>query len=312
MVSEYFYGWYFRCQGEDGTFAVIPAVHISGRKQTCSIQIITETGSWNQEFPICQFRISRPKGIMQIGDNLFSEKGLRLKMEKAQGGVEISGILRFGKLTRPRYDIMGPFRYISGMECTHTVYSMFHSVNGDVVINGKIYHFRNAKGYMEGDSGRSFPEKYVWTQHFLKNGSLMFAAASIPLAGLRFTGTTGILFYKGREYRFATYMGALVRKMGENELLVQQGRYCLEVRFPRQAGEALSAPQKGEMTRRIRENVSHMAEYTLSYQGKTVFRVKTNHAAFEYEIKEEENEDISNHSGENQGKILKRRYHRIQ
>lgn len=311
-MNEYFYGWYFRCQGEDGTFAVIPAVHISDRKKTCSIQVITETGSWNQVFPIQQFRINREKGIMQIGENLFSRKGLRLKVETDRGGMKISGILQFGELKKPRYDIMGPFRYIPAMECRHAVYSMSHSVDGEIMINGKVLRFCQGKGYMEGDSGTSFPEQYVWTQHFLKDGSLMLAAAAVPLAGLRFTGTIGILFREGREYRFATYLGASVRKMSEDEIVIRQGKYRLKVRFPSRSGNVLRAPQKGEMTRRVRENVSSRAEYTLLYKDRVVFRIKTDQAAVEYETKEEEYEDISNHSRENQGKIFKRRYHRIQ
>ena len=82
-MSDYFYGWYFRCQGKEGSIAVIPAVHISAKRESCSIQIITESGSWNKVFPIRQFRINRGKGIMQIGENLFSRKGIRLNLETA-------------------------------------------------------------------------------------------------------------------------------------------------------------------------------------------------------------------------------------
>lgn len=33
-MTDYFYGWYFRCQGRDGSIAVIPAVHLSAEKRT--------------------------------------------------------------------------------------------------------------------------------------------------------------------------------------------------------------------------------------------------------------------------------------
>ena len=33
-MNEYFYGWYFRCQGSGGSLAVIPAVHVSEAKQS--------------------------------------------------------------------------------------------------------------------------------------------------------------------------------------------------------------------------------------------------------------------------------------
>ena len=79
-------------------------------------------------FPIGQFRINRKKGMMQIGENLFSRKGIRLRIEmKGNDAAVISGTLRFGEFAEPGYDIMGPFRYISGMECRHAVYSMLHS-----------------------------------------------------------------------------------------------------------------------------------------------------------------------------------------
>ena len=50
-MNDYFYGWYFRCQGEE-SIAVIPAVHLGGGKGNCSIQVVTEAGSLYQEFPI--------------------------------------------------------------------------------------------------------------------------------------------------------------------------------------------------------------------------------------------------------------------
>ena len=318
-MSDYFYGWYFRCQGEDGTLAVIPAVHRADGKWSCSVQVITEQGSWNQDFPIRQFRINRRKRIMQIGENVFSRKGIRLMLERNDGESvgsrsfqNIKGILRFGPFTAPAYDIMGPFRFVPCMECVHAVYSMEHSVNGELEVNGQRLKFCGGQGYMEGDSGRSFPEKYVWTQHFLDNGSFMVAAASIPFLGLCFTGTTGILFKNGKEYRFATYLGASVRKMEAAELHIRQGKYALRVRLPESRGNVLNAPHNGKMSRRIREEIACRAEYILTRGERTLWREKTNCAAAEWETKEEGHEDISNNSGKNQRKILKRRHRGIQ
>ena len=79
-MNDYFYGWYFRCQGEE-SIAVIPAVHLGGGKGNCSIQVVTEAGSLYQEFPIDQFRISPDRESMQIGENRFSKKGIRLNLE---------------------------------------------------------------------------------------------------------------------------------------------------------------------------------------------------------------------------------------
>ena len=220
---------------------MIPAVHLSAEKRTCSIQVITQKGSLYREFPVSRFRVNREKGIMKIGENLFSKKGIYLRFTTSES-EEISGILRFGRFAEPKYDIMGPFSYIPGMECRHAVYSMKHTVNGEVKVNDQIFRFENDMGYMEGDSGTSFPDRYIWTQHFIPEGSVMLAAASIPLSGIRFTGTVGFLFYRNREYRFATYLGASVRKMGERADDAQStGRHCLSCGVHADARESSAA-----------------------------------------------------------------------
>lgn len=282
-MGEYFYGWYFRCQGEDGTFAVIPAVHGFGGKWSCSVQVIMENSSREKAYPIRQFRINRKKGIMQIGENLFSRKGLRLNMEDERQGY-IKGVLRFGEFAPPSYDIMGPFRYVPCMECRHAVYSMEHSVDGEVNVAGEKLRFRGGRGYMEGDSGKSFPEKYVWTQHFFDKGSLMLAAASIPLSGMRFAGTIGVLRRGGNEYRFATYLGASVRQMEKGELCIRQGKSVLKVQMPKSGGRALNAPCRGKMSRRIREEIACPVEYELTYGERTVWHEKAARAALECEV----------------------------
>lgn len=41
-----FYGWYLKCQSDTQTLAVIPAIHKTGNKRTCSIQVITDNDAW--------------------------------------------------------------------------------------------------------------------------------------------------------------------------------------------------------------------------------------------------------------------------
>lgn len=297
--KNYFYGWYFRCQGRDGSAAVIPAVHLSSEKCSCSIQMVTQRDSLYREFPIEQFRINRKRKMMRIGENVFSTKGIRLQFDAAfkekagDGGngtadeksaeksVTVRGILHFGKFSKPKYDIMGPFALIPGMECRHAVYSMRHTVNGELRLGCEKIQFQNAAGYMEGDSGTSFPDKYIWTQHFLPQGSVMLAAASIPLAGMHFTGTIGFLLDGNREYRFATYLGAFVTKMEDRELWIRQGHYRLCIRFAGVDGSVLKAPVNGQMTRKVRENIACEVEYTLMRGKKVILHEVTEKAAAE-------------------------------
>ena len=300
FMSEYFYGWYFRCQRESGSLAVIPAVHLSPERRSCSVQIITREGGLYREFPISMFRINRKKGIMQIGENFFSRKGIRLRLEARRsaecgqetgGGdsgekdVAVEGVLRFGKFSELGYDIMGSFARIPWMQCRHMVYSMGHSVNGEIKTGDERFCFKNGKGYMEGDSGTSFPDRYIWIQHFLPKGSLMFAAASIPLAGIHFTGTIGYLFTGSRMYRFATYLGAVVEKLEDGELAIRQGPYHVQIRFPNSGGTLLKAPESGEMVRKVRESIAGEAEYTLIYKKHVLLHLRTDKAATEYDVR---------------------------
>lgn len=282
-MNKFFYGWYFRCQSGTETVAVIPAVHISNQKRSCSVQVITEKGTWNVEFPIHQFRINRKKLIMKIGENVFSKKGMRLNFKA--GDTQIRGVVQFQNFVKQKYDIMGPFQYIPMMECRHALYSLQHSVNGSLWIGTQKIQMESAKGYMEGDSGVSFPDKYVWTQSFFEEGCIVLAAATVPIGGLSFTGTIGIVHWKGREYRFATYLGAAVTKMEKGELFVRQRGYELKVKLLDDKAYALRAPDEGNMTRRILENVCCYASYSMTYKGKLVFEKKTKKAAFEYEMK---------------------------
>lgn len=152
------------------------------------------------------------------------------------------------------------------------------------------------------------PDRYIWTQHFIPEGSVMLATASIPLSGIRFTGTVGFLLYRNREYRFATYLGASVRKMGERELMIRQGRYRLHVRFCKNGGSLLNAPENGQMTRRVREDIACHAEYTLMHGNRVLLHTVTDSAAVEYDTKEEKNENSSYHGRKDKRKKFKRRH----
>ena len=160
MVSGkrgWFYGWYFKCQSDAQTLAVIPAVHQTGRNRTCSIQIITKKQSWTVSLPGEAFR--RRGRTISIGRNRFGERGIRLAV--CAPGLKAEGRLKFGPLSPIKYSIMGPFSLIPFLECRHSILSMKHTVQGNVRINGETYYFKRAQGYWEGDRGRSFPREYI-------------------------------------------------------------------------------------------------------------------------------------------------------
>ncbi len=274
-----FYGWYLKCQSDTQTLAVIPAIHRTGRKQTCSIQIITEEKAWTVTFLADKFRQTK-SGIF-IGENQFGEKGIRLAIKTPK--LEIYGKLNFGTLCPLKYDIMGPFAFAPFMECRHSVWSMRHFVSGTASVNHQIYKFKRAWGYWEGDQGRSFPEKYIWTQCFFSGGSLMLSIADIPMAGIHFTGIIGVVLWHWKEYRIATYLGARVVKLQNKMARVAQGSLELDVCLLKPSGCILKAPSKGDMVRTIRESAACRAFYRFRKNGQTLFSFETDRASFEFE-----------------------------
>lgn len=279
-MGDYFCGWYFRCQCDSQTLAVIPAVHKSGAEQSCSIQLITDHASRNISFPITDFQKRGP--VVQIGENRFSPQEMRLELHAA--GLRASGSLQFGPLTPIGYDIMGPFCWVPGMECRHSVFSMKHSVNGEMIINGETYLFHDGTGYWEGDRGRSFPEKYAWTQCSFPDGAVMLSVAEIPLGRLHFTGTIGVVLWHGKQYRLATYLGAQVIRNRRGEIVVRQGGLQLTVRQLEDAPQPLAAPTGGAMFRTIHEHAACRAFYCFQSGGSILFALEAPNAAFEYEF----------------------------
>lgn len=274
-----FYGWYLKCQSDTQTLAVIPAVHNTGDKRACSIQVITDNDAWTVVFPADSFR--RTKRNMFIGENRFGEKGIYLAIRTPQAAIR--GKLEFGPLSPLKYDIMGPFAFVPFMECRHSVLSMYHSVRGNVCINEKKYSFENAIGYWEGDRGRSFPKEYLWTQCFFECGALMLSVADIPMAGIHFTGVIGVVLWQGKEYRIATYLGARAVKIQNKTVRIVQGDLELDARLLEASKRPLKAPVKGDMVRTIHESAACRAAYRFRRQGRTLFAFETDRASFEFE-----------------------------
>lgn len=290
-MRNFFYGWYFKCQSASQTLALIPAVHQTGKKRTCSIQVVTDDGCLTANFPGTAF--ARKGGRIIIGENHFGQDGVGLCVRTPE--LRVEGALHFGALRPLKYDIMGPFALVPFMECRHGVWSMRHEVSGRVEVNGKPFEFSKGLGYWEGDRGRSFPKEYAWTQCLFKGGSLMLSVADIPMAGMHFTGIIGIVLWKGKEYRFATYLGARVLQNQGGMLRIAQGDMMLEAKMKKGAqcspgagnkngiGHPLKAPVRGDMTRTIHENPACGAAYRFRVGGKTLFAFDTKRASFEYE-----------------------------
>lgn len=280
-MGNHFRGWYFKCQSPTQTLALIPAVHTCHGCQTSSIQVVTEKEHWN--VPLsgkgCLVRWDRPQARLE--QNQFSPQGIDLRLHSDHCHVE--GQLRFGPPTPLPHDIMGPFRFVPFLECRHRVFSMRHQVTGQLHINGTPYRFDHNLGYIEGDQGRSFPRRYLWTQCLFPDCSLMLSAADIPLGPVSFPGVIAALSFSSKVIVLATYCGARIISVHNGKITVKQNNLLLTAELLSDQGRPLRAPQGGSMSRTIRENVSCHARYCLFQRGEILWAGESRQASFEYE-----------------------------
>ena len=284
-TGPYFEGWYFKHQNPQGqTLALIPAFHIDREsRRTVSLQVISRDQAWWLEYPETQLQISRQPFQVQIGRSSFGSQGIDLHIQR--DGLSLCGALHYGPFTALQSDIMGPFRFFPGMQCSHGVISMGHSLSGMLELNGECLDFSNGIGYIETDRGRSFPGMYLWTQCVWggrERGSLMLAIATIPLPVGGFTGCICSVLYRGQEYRLATYRGARIAAWSPSSAVIRQGKYRLEVELLNERRQALRAPVEGRMERTIHESLCAEVGYRFWYENSLLFQHTDLNASFEY------------------------------
>ena len=280
MGTDKFRGWYYKSQGGGKTLVLIPALHNEGGKPAASVQILTGQGSWTVPVRPGCCEIDGKIPYAKMGSSLFSRYGVHLDLHAP--GVSAVGELRFGPAARPAGDIMGPFGFLPGLECRHMLYSMGHRVDGEICLCGETYRFDGARGYVEGDRGRSFPRWYFWTQSGFRGGALMLAAAEVPVGPLAVPGVIGVIRLGREELRLATYLGARLVRREPGLVQVRQGHLELTVWYAAaDDSPALRAPVAGEMSRQIREQPAGPARYRLTRDGIPLLDYATACASYE-------------------------------
>ncbi len=128
---------------------------------------------------------------------------------------------------------------------------------------------------MEGDRGSGFPGNYLWTQcSFLgsRPTMVMVSVATVLIGGrISFRGCIGVVYFEGREYRFATYLGVKIHRFTENELWLRQGSYELKISILEKFENCLLAPVKGKMVRKVYESVDARIRYRFTTGGRVLF-----------------------------------------
>ena len=275
-MRNYFEGWYFKHQSATDTLALIP-----GRARDAAfVQVITDAASYNVPYDLSLYR--RGPDAVRVGGSSFS---LRRAVVDIRGkGILLSGEVAYRRRTPPESDIMGPFRLLP-MECRHGLCSLHHELSGSLTLNGREMDFTGGIGYVEKDSGRSFPRRYAWVQStdFPTKCCVTLAVAEVPLAGFRFWGVLCAVWYGGVEYRLATYNGAKAVVCTRRHIVLQRGRQRLEVEIPKPCAPLpLLAPAGGGMTRTIHESPSCPARFRFFDEDTLIFDMESPRASMEF------------------------------
>lgn len=282
--KSYFEGWYLKHQAGGHTVAFIPAYHIdeNGNKSV-SLQIITNSKAYFIAYPAEQLIVGEKEFYIRIGNSVFQQSGLTIDIH--EDTLHMEGTLLYQAFRPLKSDIMGPFRFVPHMQCSHGVISKGHGLSGNLTINGITYSFDSGTGYIETDRGSSFPKSYIWTQcNCFQDAdcSIMMSSADIPLGPARFRGCISFVQYQGKEYRLATYTGGLTEQYSPTCLSLRQGTHILRATVLEEHPLELRSPINGRMNERIRESAACTIRYEFFAQNRLIFDLTSKQASFEF------------------------------
>ena len=103
----------------------------------------------------------------------------------------------------------------------------------------------------------------------------MLSVATIPLGNLKFIGIISVVSFENKEYKFATYYGAKLKKYDVNndsiDIEIKQGNKTLSVSSLSENSNFLLAPSKGKMNKEILESISSKIDVQIKENDKIIF-----------------------------------------
>ncbi len=260
-MKNRFSGKYYKFVSKDKfIFAIIDSLSNEGLIK----QIITKDGS---------FQIADYNSIIIENDTV--------SINIEQENLIMKGILKMSDFHPLKHKAMGPFSIFS-MECSHEIYSMYHRIDGKIHYNGNEHVFHEGFGYIEGDAGVNFPEKYIWYNSVGEDYGVTLAIATIPFGFIKFTGLLGFISYDNKEYDLCTYTGAKIVLNNPNKIQIKKKDYKLTITLNEHGGHLLKAPVAGNMDRLIKENVAVETEFCLSKNDKIILQRHDENSSLEY------------------------------
>ena len=287
-TSHFFEGWYIKLVNQDLTqrWAVIPGIFKGPRgSQEASI---SNTGdktnesfvqlldgingkSWFHSYPTESFESSDRRFETRVANNTFDSTGVTLNLPQLSGRIDFTSPLDPWPVTAQAPGIMGWFGLVPFMQCFHGIVSFGHSLSGTLKIQGEPVSFDGGRGYLEKDWGKAFPDGYVWMQtnhiDFDPQASLIASVAVIPWLGGAFRGFIVGLKHDGKLLKWATWNGAVERKLSIDdhtvEWVLSGPDGILELSAERVRGGLLLAPPRTSMHQRVDETLDAVVNIRL-------------------------------------------------
>lgn len=283
-MKERFSGLYFKNVCSEGTISFIPGVC----KDHSFIQIIETftNNSYYVKYPLESYSYDSKNKTLTIDNNVFSPAGISVHIEdeiKLDGELEFTNMSEYQK-TLYAPTIMGPLTYLP-FDCKHLIISMRHQVDGYLNLNDCNINFDRGNGYIEGDSGSTFPNKYLWLQGNDLEDSFVIAIANVKNKLFNFDGFFMLLDNNGEQIRFSTYdLGTVDRVLKkENKIdirVIEGGREAYITIYPNYSN-TLKAPVKGNMTDNVNESLTTRARVLVKKKGKKIFEKEFSRCGFE-------------------------------
>lgn len=276
----YFDGYYLKHTVGEKVYSFIVSYHHTEQEEYASVQFIHEKGSYSKRFNPGEFVRKYEEFAVQIGANRFENDGINVDIDF--NGLKVVANIEYLDIKSLKTNVMGPFSHVPFVECKHEIVSMSHRMRGFLQIGSEVIDVENGIGYIEGDRGKSFPEKYLWTQsNFGKKDSFFLATATVKILAIKFNGVICEVLYGGKNYRLATYKGCKIIKNTCDEVELKQGKMKLVVRRKSGVEHELNAPKNGEMCFKIKESPQCEVDLKFYINGENIVDLQTKTASFE-------------------------------
>jgi hypothetical protein len=296
----FFEGWYYNMilANASKTIAVIPGVLMNDDHRHSFLIIAYGNVSHYFRFPFEAFHSSSITDEFRVSiskesddknrTNIFSASEIivDVKPDNEDDATEsIQMNITIFSNTRPK-DIswlmpgtMGPFTWLTIMQCYHHVLSMRHVIHGTIQLGQHPRTNISGIGYLEKDWGQSFPSIWIWGQanQWIStspiSASLFFSFAIVPVGlGVELPGFLVIFEHNNQFYHFNTYLLSIVHNLVVNNSTNQlsftvydlffEYKLSVSVQFDDvNSGTLLYGPREGRMEKFVKEMLDSNAHF---------------------------------------------------